>query len=145
MVGQLYSIFDDTESLIVRFNFLDRAIGRIHPGNRREGYIRSSDKTQQAPLSRFLPKFGRSERGILDRLAFKGGTCLRKMFIGAQGRFSTYLDFTGTEEHDHEDLILDMMEAFDQPYHGIHFPIPDEGLLRNAGGPVLGCQSDILA
>lgn len=30
-----------------------------------------------------------SERGILDRLAFKGGTCLRKMFLGNQGRFST--------------------------------------------------------
>ena len=26
-----------------------------------------------------------SERGILDRLAFKGGTCLRKMFIGSRG------------------------------------------------------------
>jgi len=26
-----------------------------------------------------------SERGILDRLAFKGGTCLRKMFLGNQG------------------------------------------------------------
>ena len=26
-----------------------------------------------------------SERGILDRLAFKGGTCLRKMFIGSAG------------------------------------------------------------
>src|SRR5207244_9215917 len=42
-----------------------------------------------------------SERGILDRLAFKGGTCLRKMFLGNQGRFSTDLDFTGLEEHDH--------------------------------------------
>lgn len=36
-----------------------------------------------------------SERGILDRMAFKGGTCLRKMFLGNQGRFSTDLDFTG--------------------------------------------------
>jgi predicted nucleotidyltransferase component of viral defense system len=45
-----------------------------------------------------------SERGILDRLAFKGGTCLRKMFIGSQGRFSTDLDFTGLGEHDHEDV-----------------------------------------
>jgi hypothetical protein len=36
-----------------------------------------------------------SEHGILDRLAFKGGTCLRKMFIGGQGRFSKNLDFTG--------------------------------------------------
>jgi predicted nucleotidyltransferase component of viral defense system len=24
-----------------------------------------------------------SERGILDRLAFKGGTCLRKIFVGS--------------------------------------------------------------
>jgi predicted nucleotidyltransferase component of viral defense system len=44
-----------------------------------------------------------SERGILDRLAFKGGTSLRKMFIRGQGRFSTDLDFTGLEERDHED------------------------------------------
>ena len=29
-----------------------------------------------------------SERGLLDRLAFKGGTCLRKMFVGSQGRFA---------------------------------------------------------
>ena len=28
-----------------------------------------------------------SERGILDRLAFKGGTCLRKMFIGSRAGF----------------------------------------------------------
>ncbi|MFZ0912707.1 MAG: nucleotidyl transferase AbiEii/AbiGii toxin family protein [Candidatus Korobacteraceae bacterium] len=75
-----------------------------------------------------------SERGILDRLAFKGGTCLRKMFIGAQGRFSTDLDFTGTEEHDHEDVILDMMEAFDQPYHGIQYAIPDEGYYETQDG-----------
>ncbi len=27
-----------------------------------------------------------SERGLLARLAFKGGTCLRKMFVGSQGR-----------------------------------------------------------
>jgi predicted nucleotidyltransferase component of viral defense system len=56
-----------------------------------------------------------AERGILDKLAFKGGTCLRKMFIGSRGRFSTDLDFTGLEEHDHEDVILTMMEAFEEP------------------------------
>jgi hypothetical protein len=38
-----------------------------------------------------------SERRILSRLAFKGGTCLRKMYFGSQGRFSTDLDFTGLE------------------------------------------------
>src|SRR5437762_2108650 len=64
-----------------------------------------------------------SERGILDRLAFKGG--LRKMFIGSQGRFSTDLDFTGLGEHDHEDVILTMMGAFEPEFHGIRFRIPD--------------------
>lgn len=75
-----------------------------------------------------------SERGILARLAFKGGTCLRKMFVGSQGRFSTDLDFTGVEEHDHEDIILQMMEAFEQPFHGIQFAIPDEGYYETQDG-----------
>ena len=64
-----------------------------------------------------------SERGLLDRVAFKGGTCLRKMIVGSQGRFSTDLDFTGLEEHDHQDVILEMMAAFEQPFHGIQFAI----------------------
>ena len=75
-----------------------------------------------------------SERGLLERLAFKGGTCLRKMFIGSQGRFSTDLDFTGIEEHDHEDVILDMMEAFEQPFHRIQFAIPDESYYETQDG-----------
>ncbi len=75
-----------------------------------------------------------TERGILDRLAFKGGTCLRKIFVGSQGRFSTDLDFTGTEEHDHEDIVLDMMSAFEQPFHGIHFSIADEGYYETQDG-----------
>jgi predicted nucleotidyltransferase component of viral defense system len=75
-----------------------------------------------------------SERGTLARLAFKGGTCLRKMFVGSQGRFSTDLDFTGLEEHDHEDIILAMMEAFEQPFHDIQFSIPDEGYYETQDG-----------
>ncbi len=75
-----------------------------------------------------------SERGILDRLAFKGGTCLRKMFLGTQGRFSTDLDFTGIKEHDHEEVILTMMEAFEQPLHGLQFAIPDEGYYETQDG-----------
>jgi predicted nucleotidyltransferase component of viral defense system len=75
-----------------------------------------------------------SERGILDRFVFKGGTCLRKMVIGSQGRFSTDLDFTGLEEHDHEEVILEMMAAFEQPYHGIQFAIPDESYYETLDG-----------
>jgi predicted nucleotidyltransferase component of viral defense system len=47
-----------------------------------------------------------SAHGHLNQLAFKGGTCLRKMFVGSQGRFSTDLDFTSLQEHDHEDIAL---------------------------------------
>jgi predicted nucleotidyltransferase component of viral defense system len=75
-----------------------------------------------------------SERGILNRLAFKGGTCLRKMFVGSQGRFSTDLDFTGIEEHDHEEVILDMMQAFEQLFHGIQFAIPDDSYYETQDG-----------
>jgi len=75
-----------------------------------------------------------SERGLLDRMAFKGGTCLRKMHLGSQGRFSTDLDFTGIEEHDHEDVILDMMQAFEQPFHGIQFSIPDNSYYETQDG-----------
>ena len=67
-----------------------------------------------------------SDKGILGELAFKGGTCLRKMHLGGQSRFSTDLDFTATKEHDPEDLILEMMAAFDEPYHGITFNLDDE-------------------
>ena len=75
-----------------------------------------------------------AERRILDKLAFKGGTCLRKMFIGTGGRFSTDLDFTGLEEHDHEDIVLEMMAAFEQPYQGIQFSIPDDSYYETQDG-----------
>ena len=75
-----------------------------------------------------------SERGLLAKLAFKGGTCLRKMIVGSQGRFSTDLDFTGTEEHDHEDVILEMMGAFETPFHGITFAVPDSGYYESDDG-----------
>jgi predicted nucleotidyltransferase component of viral defense system len=81
-----------------------------------------------------------SQRGILNRLAFKGGTCLRKIFLGSQGRFSTDLDFTGTEEHDHEDIILDMMQAFDEPFHGIQFEIPDGSYYETEEGESWGAN-----
>jgi predicted nucleotidyltransferase component of viral defense system len=67
-----------------------------------------------------------AERGVLDKLAFKGGTCLRKMHLGSQGRFSTDLDFTAIEEHNPEDLILEMMVAFEKAFHGVTFELENE-------------------
>ncbi|MGH9161548.1 MAG: nucleotidyl transferase AbiEii/AbiGii toxin family protein [Vicinamibacteraceae bacterium] len=85
-----------------------------------------------------------SERGVLARLAFKGGTCLRKMFVGSQGRFSTDLDFTGVQEHDHEDIILAMMEAFEPPFNGTQFSIPDEGYYETQDGLSWGVNAAYL-
>jgi predicted nucleotidyltransferase component of viral defense system len=59
---------------------------------------------------------------------------LAKVFVGSQGRFSTDLDFTGIEEHDHEDAILEMMAAFEQEFHGIQFSIPDESYYETVDG-----------
>ena len=67
-----------------------------------------------------------AERGLLEQFAFKGGTCLRKMILGSRGRFSTDLDFTSLEPHDHEDVILEIMQAFETPFHGIKFAIHDD-------------------
>jgi predicted nucleotidyltransferase component of viral defense system len=75
-----------------------------------------------------------AERGLLDRLAFKGGTCIRKMIVGSQGRFSTDLDFTALTAHDHEDVILAMMDAFETPYHGLRFTIPDGSYYETQDG-----------
>jgi predicted nucleotidyltransferase component of viral defense system len=37
------------------------------------------------------------DRGIFDMVVFKGGTALRKLFAGAQGRFSTDIDLAAVE------------------------------------------------
>jgi predicted nucleotidyltransferase component of viral defense system len=71
---------------------------------------------------------------MIDRFAFKGGTCLRKMVIGSQGRFSTDLDFTAMEEHDHETVVLDMMHVFAEPFHGIQFSVPDDAHYETQDG-----------
>lgn len=75
-----------------------------------------------------------SETDLLGKLAFKGGTCIRKMFIGSQGRFSTDLDFTSLTDEQPDDLILALMEAFNEPYHGIQFEIPDRNWYTTSGG-----------
>jgi len=62
------------------------------------------------------------------------------MFLGTHGRFSTDLDFTGIEDHDHEEVVLDIMAAFEQPYYGIQFAIPDEGYYETQDGMSWGAN-----
>ena len=60
------------------------------------------------------------DRGLTEHLAFKGGTMLRKMVFGPRGRLSTDLDFT-RRDISGDDLTIMMLDALDQPYHGIQF------------------------
>jgi predicted nucleotidyltransferase component of viral defense system len=56
------------------------------------------------------------EDGIIDTLAFKGGTCLRKIYLGGIGRFSEDLDFTclGCDFYAFKYDFLDFMEGADK-------------------------------
>ena len=61
------------------------------------------------------------DKGVMDHLAFKGGTMLRKMVFGPRGRLSTDLDFTGRTDIPVDDLMMMMLEALSAPYHGLSF------------------------
>jgi predicted nucleotidyltransferase component of viral defense system len=47
-----------------------------------------------------------SEIGLADKLAFKGGTSLRKLYAGSEGRFSLDLDFAIIDINDDPDDII---------------------------------------
>jgi len=53
------------------------------------------------------------EAGALDAIVFKGGTALRKLYAGNQGRFSLDLDFSLAAPADPETVVLDLVSAID--------------------------------
>ncbi|MEW5869102.1 MAG: nucleotidyl transferase AbiEii/AbiGii toxin family protein [Chloroflexota bacterium] len=66
-----------------------------------------------------------ADQGLLQYLAFKGGTAIRKLYLGNQGRFSLDLDFTAIGDADPESLILDIVNGLHEHKHfGLTFNIP---------------------
>jgi predicted nucleotidyltransferase component of viral defense system len=66
-----------------------------------------------------------SDQGLLNRLAFKGGTAIRKLFLGQTGRFSLDLDFSAVGHTDPEELVLDLVGTLhEQAFHDLTFFIP---------------------
>ena len=62
-----------------------------------------------------------ANRGVCARIAFKGGTALRKLVFGAGGRFSEDLDFT-LYAGDKEEAVIAAFDALDgTTHHGITF------------------------
>ena len=61
------------------------------------------------------------DAGVMDHLAFKGGTCLRKLVFGSSGRFSEDLDFTFDSDRSDDDVLMELVEVFNGEHHGISF------------------------
>jgi predicted nucleotidyltransferase component of viral defense system len=59
------------------------------------------------------------DTGVMDHLAFKGGTCLRKLIFGSAGRFSEDLDFTLASDEADDDVLVRLVEVFNQEHYGI--------------------------
>ncbi|MDR0991175.1 MAG: nucleotidyl transferase AbiEii/AbiGii toxin family protein [Propionibacteriaceae bacterium] len=55
-----------------------------------------------------------NDEGILDRMVFKGGTALRKLYAGTAGRFSLDLDFSVADiGNDPDDVLTELIAAID--------------------------------
>ena len=61
------------------------------------------------------------DAGVMDHLAFKGGSCLRKIVFGSTGRFSEDLDFTLDSNDPEDDVLERIVETFNREDHGIAF------------------------
>jgi predicted nucleotidyltransferase component of viral defense system len=89
-----------------------------------------------------------ADSGILDHLAFKGGTAIRKLHLGNQGRFSLDLDFIATEGIDPESLILEFVSTFhEHSYFGLNFSIqsPDYYATADSCGAEVSYQHEWVA
>lgn len=62
---------------------------------------------------------------VMEHIAFKGGTCLRKMVFRSAGRFSEDLDFTLNSKRKRDDVLQDLVEALNAEHHGIRFKLDD--------------------
>jgi len=68
---------------------------------------------------------GLLDAGVMDHLAFKGGTCLRKIVFGSAGRFSEDLDFTVDSDGPEDDVLEQVVETFNREHYGITFSFDD--------------------
>ena len=76
---------------------------------------------------------------LASQLAFKGGTCLRKLVFGSAGRFSEDLDFTMATEEEPDDILIQVVEIFNAEHYGIKFTLDEHyqtGKERSFGGDV---------
>ena len=84
-----------------------------------------------------------AEKGFLKEVAFKGGTCIRKTWFGAKGRFSTDLDFTCVAAGKRaDDFVIQLAEFLSEPFHDIQFELDlgDDGWYETGDSVSWGCE-----
>ena len=80
-----------------------------------------------------------SASGVIDELAFKGGTALRKLFAGTEGRFSTDLDFSVQSAEEEMGAVVDLLvEAIIDTRGPFRY-----GVSRRRGKPYVTIESDL--
>ncbi len=83
-----------------------------------------------------------AEQHLLSSLAFKGGTCMKKIYFRKTGRFSMDLDFTSTKI-DRAKFKLQLTSLLHkQKHYGISFHIDDEWDSEDSSGAVIGYSHD---
>jgi predicted nucleotidyltransferase component of viral defense system len=83
-----------------------------------------------------------TEGGLLPSLAFKGGTCMKKIYFGKTGRFSMDLDFTSSNIRPvrFKSILKSLLD--NRQYYGISFRLNDEWYSNNSYGAVIGYSHD---
>ncbi len=80
------------------------------------------------------------ESGVIDHLAFKGGTALRKLYAGSAGRFSTDLDFSVRSAGEDMGAVVELLvEAIEGTECG---PFR-YGIRHRRGKPYVTIESDL--
>jgi predicted nucleotidyltransferase component of viral defense system len=86
-----------------------------------------------------------SDTSILASLAFKGGTAIRKIFLGRLGRFSLDLDFTMISDYEPSEFVLDLVGVLhEQIHYGIRFDVLPQDYYANPDscGSIVTYQHD---
>jgi uncharacterized protein len=82
-----------------------------------------------------------TEDGIINDLAFKGGTCIRKIYLGGIGRFSEDLDFTliGYDLEKFQDTFRNFINTPNK--YGLDLSVQDE---RAKWGKSFACEIEYI-
>lgn len=77
-------------------------------------------------LTYVLKVLSEADDPLLTHLAFKGGSCLKKVYLGRTGRFSLDLDFTSVDltRRGFQERFKGILDG--RVYYNIHFKFADE-------------------